>query len=72
MVVDDPQRTLNARLVDMAIRVTPEGFRVRHHLLEGNHFIFVATEDVMKQEWIEGAHRILEELSGGKISGSSA
>jgi putative methanogenesis marker protein 17 len=72
MVVDDPQRTLNARLVDMAIRVTPEGFRVRHHSLEGNHFIFVATEDVMKEEWIEETHRMLEELSGGKISGSSA
>ena len=71
MVVDDPQRTLNARLVDMTIRVTPEGFRVRHHLLEGNHFIFVATEDVMKQEWIEETHRMLEELIGGKISGIS-
>ncbi|MCG7853297.1 MAG: methanogenesis marker 17 protein, partial [Methanosarcinaceae archaeon] len=71
MVVDDPQRTLNARLVDMTIRVTPEGFRVRHHSLEGNHFIFVATEDVMKQEWIEETHRMLEELIGGKISGIS-
>ncbi|MBN1134307.1 MAG: methanogenesis marker 17 protein [Methanosarcinaceae archaeon] len=72
MVVDDPQRTLNSRLVDMAIRITPEGFRVRHHLLEGNHFIFLATEDIMKQEWIEETHRMLEELCGGKISGSSA
>jgi putative methanogenesis marker protein 17 len=66
MVIDDPQRTLNSRLVDMAIRVTPEGFRVRHHSLQGNHFIFVATEDVMKQEWIKETYLMLEELIGGK------
>jgi len=72
MIVDDPQRTLNARLVDMAIRVTPEGFRVRYHSLDVNHFIFVATEDVMKQEWIKEAHRMLDELTGGEKRGGSA
>ncbi|MDO9518469.1 MAG: methanogenesis marker 17 protein [Methanosarcinaceae archaeon] len=72
MVVEDPQRTLQARLVDMAIRATPEGFRVRYHSLNGNHFIFVATEDVMKKEWVEQAHKMLDELLGGEPSGSSS
>lgn len=72
MVIEDPQRTLQARLVDMAIRATPEGFRVRYHSLNGDHFIFVATEDVMKKEWIEQAHTMLNELTGGEPSGSSS
>ncbi|MGP8321505.1 MAG: methanogenesis marker 17 protein [Methanosarcinaceae archaeon] len=72
MVVEDPQRTLQSRLVDMAIRVTPEGFRVRYHSLKHNHFIFVATEDIMKKEWIEKTHIMLNELTGGESGGGSA
>ena len=66
MVVADPQKTLQSRLIDMAVRATPEGFRVRYHSLEGDHFIFVATEDAMKQEWIDEAHSMFRELSGGE------
>lgn len=62
MVVDDPHMRLKTNLADMAIRASPEGFRVRYHSLEGRDFIFVATEEQMKQEWIEEAGRLLEEL----------
>ena len=72
MVIEDPQRTLQSRLVDMAIRATPEGFRVRYHSLTGNHFIFVATEDIMKNEWIGEAHKMLDELTRGEPSGSNS
>ena len=72
MAVEDPQKTLQSKLVDMAIRATPEGFRVRYHSLNGNHFIFVATEDIMKKEWIEQTHNMLDELMGGEPSGSSS
>ncbi|MCQ1534235.1 methanogenesis marker 17 protein [Methanosarcina sp. KYL-1] len=67
MVVADPRHTLHENLVDFAIRVTPEGFRVRYHLFKGNHFVFVASEEAMKQEWIEEAGAMLKELlEGGK------
>ena len=72
MIIENPQRTLQSRLIDMAIRATPEGFRVRYHSLDGNHFIFVATEDIMKNEWIEETHKTLDELIGGELNGSSA
>ncbi|HJH31937.1 MAG TPA: methanogenesis marker 17 protein [Methanosarcinaceae archaeon] len=72
IVIEDPQRTLHSRLVDMAIRATPEGFRVRYHSLNGNHFIFVATEDIMKNEWIKEAHKMLAEFTGGESHGNSA
>jgi putative methanogenesis marker protein 17 len=65
MVVADPRHTLHENLVDFAIRVTPEGFRVRYHLFKGKYFVFVASEEAMKQEWIEEAGAILEELEAG-------
>jgi putative methanogenesis marker protein 17 len=71
LVVDDPRRTLKSNLADMAIRVAPEGFRVRHHSLNGNNFIFVASEDMMQKEWIDEAHTMLEELKGDDASGNS-
>ncbi|MDD3041863.1 MAG: methanogenesis marker 17 protein [Methanosarcinaceae archaeon] len=69
MVVADPRHTLHENLVDFAIRVTPEGFRVRYHLFKGRRFVFVASEEAMKKEWIEEAGAMLEELErtkGGK------
>jgi putative methanogenesis marker protein 17 len=67
MMVADPRHRLHENLVDFAIRVTPEGFRVRYHLYKGNRFIFVASEEALKREWIEEAGMMLEELTkGGK------
>ena len=67
MMVADPRHRLHENLVDFAIRVTPEGFRVRYHLYKGNQFIFVASEEALKHEWIEEAGAMLEELmKGGK------
>lgn len=62
IVVADPQKTLQSRLVEMAIRATPEGFRVRYHSMDGHRFIFAASEDILKPEWIEEAKGIAEEL----------
>jgi putative methanogenesis marker protein 17 len=71
MIIFDPQRTLMSRLVEMAIRATPEGFRVRYHALKGNNFIFVASEGAMKPEWIKKGHEMLENIRGGELLGSS-
>jgi putative methanogenesis marker protein 17 len=62
MVVADPRRTLLSRLVEMAIRSTPEGFRVRYHSMDENRFVFVASEDTLKPEWIQEAHQMVTEL----------
>lgn len=67
MMVADPRHRLHENLVDFAIRATPEGFRVRYHLYKGNRFIFVASEETLKHEWIEEAGAMLNELmEGGK------
>ncbi|WMW21600.1 methanogenesis marker 17 protein [Methanolobus mangrovi] len=62
MVVADPRRTLQSRLVEMAIRSTPEGFRVRYHSMDSHKFVFVASEDTLKPEWIQEAHQMVTEL----------
>lgn len=67
MIVADPRYRLHENLVDFAIRVTPEGFRVRYHLYKGNQFIFVASEEALEQEWIEETKAMLKDLmEGGK------
>jgi putative methanogenesis marker protein 17 len=67
MMVADPRHRLHENLVDFAIRATPEGFRVRYHLYKGNRFVFVASEEALKHEWIEEAGAMLDELiEGGK------
>ena len=67
MKIADPRHKLHENLVDFSIRVTPEGFRVRYHLYKGSNFIFVASEEALKQEWIKEAEVMLEELmEGGK------
>ncbi|NYT18949.1 MAG: methanogenesis marker 17 protein [Methanosarcinales archaeon] len=72
IVVDDPEKSLRERLADMAIRATPEGFRIRYHSLDNGRFIFVASEDTMQQEWIDEARVMLEDLTGDDVNGSSA
>lgn len=66
IIIADPKRTLQSRLVEMAIRGTPEGFRVRYHSMDANSFVFVASEDTLKPEWIQAAHQMLAELQGAK------
>jgi putative methanogenesis marker protein 17 len=66
MVVADPRSTLQSRLVEMAIRATPEGFRVRYHSIDGHKFVFVASEDPLKPEWIQEAQKMAAELTEGE------
>ena len=64
LVIADPRHKIHENLVDFAIRVTPEGFRVRYHRYKGNSFIFVASEEALKNEWIAEAEKMLGELTG--------
>ncbi|ABE52789.1 methanogenesis marker 17 protein [Methanococcoides burtonii] len=64
LIVDDPEKTIRERLADMAIRATPEGFRIRYHSLDSGKFVFVASEDTMQQDWIDEANVMMKELEG--------
>ncbi len=63
LVIDEPQQEVLDRLIDaIALRIIPEGFRVRKHELTGSHVLFVASEDTLKPEWLARGKEILESL----------
>lgn len=63
MVIEEPQQEVIDRLIDgIALRIIPEGFRVRKHELSMSHVLFVASEDTLKPEWIAKANDIMESL----------
>ena len=48
MMVADPRHRLHENLVDFAIRVTPEGFRVRYHLYKEQSLYFCSVRGSIK------------------------
>ena len=65
LVIEEPQQEVLDRLIDaIALRIIPEGFRVRKHELTASHVVFVASEDTLKPEWIKKAHDMLESMRG--------
>jgi len=62
-VIEEPQQEVLDRLIDaIALRIIPEGFRVRKHELSSTHVLFVASEDTLKPEWLAKGQEILESL----------
>ena len=65
LVIEEPQQEVLDRLIDaIALRIIPEGFRVRKHELSTSHVMFVASEDTLKPEWIKKAREMLESMRG--------
>jgi len=62
VVIADPRKEIESRLADALLRITPEGFRVRHHVSTGSEMVFVASEDPIKPEWIKKAEDMMEQL----------
>lgn len=60
LVIEEPRQEVLDRLIDaIALRIIPEGFRVRKHELSPTHVLFVASEDTLKPEWIAKGKEIL-------------
>ncbi len=63
LVIEEPQQEVLDRLIDaIALRIIPEGFRVRKHELSMSHVLFVASEDTLKPEWLAKGTEMLESL----------
>jgi putative methanogenesis marker protein 17 len=62
-VIEEPQQEVLDRLIDaIALRIIPEGFRVRKHELSNTHVLFVASEDTLKPEWLAKGKEIMDSL----------
>ncbi|SNQ60732.1 methanogenesis marker 17 protein [Candidatus Methanoperedens nitratireducens] len=67
LVIEEPQQEVLDRLIDaIALRIIPEGFRVRKHELSTSYVLFVASEDTLKPEWIARAKDMLESMRSEK------
>ena len=66
LVVDDPQSNLQRRIYDAVFRILPEGFKIIKDLSTEDIVAVVATDELIKDAWIEKAHEFIDELNSGK------
>ncbi len=66
LVVDDPHSNLQRRIYDAVFRILPEGFKIIKDLSTDDIVAVVATDELIKDAWIEKAHEFIDELNSGK------
>ena len=65
IVVDDPHSKLQRRIYDAIFRILPEGFKNIKDLSTTDIVAVVATDELIKDVWIEKAHEYIDELNKG-------
>ncbi|WP_407413042.1 methanogenesis marker 17 protein [Methanobrevibacter sp.] len=65
LVVDDPHSNLQRRIYDAVFRILPEGFKIIKDMSTEDIVAVVATDELIKDEWIEKAHEFIDELNKG-------
>ncbi|MDO5814841.1 MAG: methanogenesis marker 17 protein [Methanobrevibacter sp.] len=65
VVVDDPHSNLQRRIYDAIFRILPEGFKNIKDLSTDDIVTVVATDELIKDAWIEKAHEFIDELNKG-------
>ena len=65
VVVDDPHSNLQRRVYDAVFRILPEGFKIIKDLSTEDIVTVVATDELIKDEWIDKAHEFIDELNKG-------
>ena len=63
IVVDDPHTNLQRRIYDAIFRILPEGFKIIKDLSTEDIITVVATDELIKDAWIEKAHEYIGELN---------
>ena len=65
IVVDDPHSNLQRRIYDAVFRILPEGFKIIKDMSTEDIVAVVATDELIKDDWIDKAHEFIEELNKG-------
>ena len=65
LVVDDPQSNLQKRVYDAIFRILPEGFKIIKDVSVGDIVAVMATDELIKDDWIEKANDYIAELNKG-------
>lgn len=67
LVIDDPYKNLKRRVYDAIFRIVPEGFKIMKDLSRDDIVAVVATDELIKDEWVEKAQNYIEELDKIKV-----
>ncbi len=62
LVVHNPEENLRKKIYDALFRIIPEGLRVVDHYSEGNLIALTASDETIKDEWLQKTHEIIEDL----------
>lgn len=62
MVIDNPQSNLQRRIYDAIFRILPEGFKIIKDVSKGDMISIIATDELIKDIWIEKAEEYMNEL----------
>ncbi|WP_407422551.1 methanogenesis marker 17 protein [Methanobrevibacter sp.] len=65
LIVDDPHSNLQRRIYDAVFRILPEGFKIIKDMSTEDIVCVVATDELIKDAWIEKANEFIDELNNG-------
>jgi putative methanogenesis marker protein 17 len=61
-VIDNPYENLKRRCYDAMFRIVPEGFKIIKDMSKNDIVAVVATDELIKDKWIEHCQKFIEEL----------
>lgn len=65
LIIDDPHSNLQRRIYDAIFRILPEGFKIIKDMSTRDIIAVVATDELIKDAWIEKAEEYISELENG-------
>jgi putative methanogenesis marker protein 17 len=63
LVVHNPEENLRKKIYDALFRIIPEGLRVVDHYSEGNLIALTASDETIKDEWLQKTNEIIDEIT---------
>jgi putative methanogenesis marker protein 17 len=65
VTIFSPKEDLKVRIIDAIFRIIPEGFRVLKELSENDIIAIVATDEMIKDDWVNKCKGYIKELKNG-------
>ncbi|MGV8144025.1 MAG: methanogenesis marker 17 protein [Methanothermobacter sp.] len=62
LVVHNPEEDLRKKIYDAMFRIIPEGFRVVDHYSDANIIALTASDEIIKDEWLQKTQEIIKEM----------
>jgi putative methanogenesis marker protein 17 len=62
IIVFEPIEELKRKIIDSIRRIAPEGYRIIKHDVTNKYILFIASEEPIKDEWLEKGEALVEEM----------